>query len=342
MFVQCIRSLSEMQALEGEWNALLARSARNVPFLRYEYQSTWWQTLGGGEWPQGELLIVTARQEDGELIGIAPFFFTQNREGEPALMFIGSIEISDYLDVIAPPDHLAPFLEGVLDCMAQCSTPGWKVLDLYNLVDASPTLPLLQQFARKRGFSFSQEPLQHCPYIALPGDWETYLAGIDKKQRHEIRRKLRRSEEYIMPVHWRIAENGAGLDSEINAFLDLMTHDPEKRAFFERNEKIRPQMFLTAKAAAKAGWLQLAFVEVGGEKAAGYMNFDYENQIWVYNSGFDPKYRELSLGWVLLARLLQWAIEHKRASFDFMRGDEDYKYRFGAVDRRVVRAVLRR
>ena len=342
MFVQCIRSMPEMQALEEEWNALLVRSANSVPFLRYEYQSAWWQTLGGGEWPQGELLIVTGRQDDGQLFGIAPLFFTKNREGNPALMFIGSIEISDYLDVIAPVGQLKLFLEGVLDCLTHTNVPEWEVIDLYNLIDTSPTLPLLQEIAGKRGLSYTQDTLQHCPYIPLPGDWEAYLAGIDKKQRHEIRRKLRRSEEHELLVRWLIAENGDGLEGEIDEFLGLMAFDPEKQAFFERNEKMRRQMFLTAQAAAKAGWLQLAFIEVGGKKAAGYMNFDFGNQIWVYNSGFNPQYRELSLGWVLLARLLQWANENKRAAFDFMRGDEEYKYRFGAVDRRVVRAVLRR
>jgi len=72
------------------------------------------------------------------------------------------------------------------------------------------------------------------------------------------------------------------------------------------------------------------------------MNFDYAGHIWVYNSGIDFRYRDYSPGWVLLGYLLQWANAHKRQAFDFMRGDEDYKYRFGAVDRRVVRAVVRR
>jgi CelD/BcsL family acetyltransferase involved in cellulose biosynthesis len=64
--------------------------------------------------------------------------------------------------------------------------------------------------------------------------------------------------------------------------------------------------------------------------------------MWVYNSGIDPRFSEYSPGWVLLGYLLQWAIDQKRAEFDFMRGDEDYKYRFGAVDRQVVRVLITR
>ena len=79
-----------------------------------------------------------------------------------------------------------------------------------------------------------------------------------------------------------------------------------------------------------------------GEKAAAYFSMNYLERIWVYNSAIDQRFSEDSPGWVLLGYLLQWAIEHQRTEFDFMRGNEDYKYRFGAVDRFVMRAVLTR
>ena len=181
--------------------------------------------------------------------------------------------------------------------------------------------------------------------ITLPGDWEIYLAGIDKKQRHEVRRKMRRAEESEVPVCWYLIDkehpaDEASLDAEIEAFLALMANDPEKERFL--TAKMRQQMHDSIHAAFKAGWLQLSFLEIGGEKAAGYLNFDYAGHIWVYNSGLNFGFRELSPGWVLLGNLLKWANENKRQAFDFMRGDEDYKYRFGGVNRYIVRATIRR
>ena len=177
-----IQNLPEMNALAAEWNDLLAGSASHVPFLRNEYLSTWWQTMGGGEWPQGELCVVVARQE-GQLAGIAPLFFTDNREGEPALMLLGCIEISDYLDLIAPTESLQPFVDGLFDYLGEMGTPAWQVLDLWNFQSTSPTLPALEAAAKRKNWVYTPEQLQHCPYIPLPGDWDTYLAGIDKKQR---------------------------------------------------------------------------------------------------------------------------------------------------------------
>jgi CelD/BcsL family acetyltransferase involved in cellulose biosynthesis len=340
MVIAIIRTLPELISLEKEWNDLLAISASHVPFLRHEYITAWWQGLGGGEWLQGELYVVTARQEQGELIGIAPLFLTDNRDGEPALMLLGSIEISDYLDVIARPEDTPSFIETLLEHLTGDQTLTCNLLDWYNLLESSPTLPALQEAAEKLGWSYSQQPLQHCPYISLPGDWEKYICSIDKKQRHEVRRKMRRAEEYYLPVRWYITQDGATLDRDVDDFLQLMAHDPEKAKFL--TPAMRTQMHSIIQTAYNAGWLQLAFIEVDGEKAAGYLNFDYNNHIWVYNSGLDFRFSELSPGWVLLGYLLEWANEHQREYFDFMRGDEQYKYRFGAIDRRVIRLTVRK
>ncbi len=182
--------------------------------------------------------------------------------------------------------------------------------------------------------------MQHCPYIPIPGDWETYLASIDKKQRHEIRRKMRRAESEFEPTHWYIVQDEAGIVNGIEDFMSMMAQDPAKNNFL--TEAMRTQFRRSALGAFRAGWLQLSFLEIGGEKAAGYLNFDYNNNLWIYNSALNFAYREYSPGWVLLGYLLQWANENKRQHFDFMRGDEDYKYRFGAVDRRVERVIIRR
>ena len=328
---------SDLAPLAADWNKLLDESVTHIPFLRYEYLAAWWATRGGGEWPESELAVVTARQ-DGRLVGIAPLFFARNRDGQPALLLLGSIEISDYLDILALPGDLSVFLSGLMDFIARPAFPDWRLLDWHNLPEASPTLPALQAQAEKRGWMYTQARTYHVPSIPLTGDFETYLAGIDKKQRHEIRRKMRRAGESGHNVRWYIVEDASSLDAEVEAFLDLMADDPEKSAFL--TAPMRKQMHLACRAAFEYGWLQLAFLETNGQKAAGYLNFDYLNRIWVYNSGIDRRFMDLSAGWVLLGHLLEWANENKRTEFDFMRGDEDYKYRFGGVDKFVVRAKV--
>jgi len=321
-----------------EWNTLLSESISDVPFLRYEYLSAWWETRGGGEWEQAELALISARDND-RLIGIAPLFLSEH-DGKQALLLLGSIEISDYLDLIVRADDLPRFLSEGLDFLASDSVLACCSLDWYNLPDSSPTLAALEAEAAKRGWNFKSEPFRPSLSVPLPGDFDEYLMSIDKKQRHEIRRKIRRAEADERDVRWYIVEDEFTLNAEIDDFLALMANDHHKEEFL--TEVMRTQMRASVHAAFKAGWLQLAFLEVDNRKAAGYLNFDYGNRIYVYNSGLDFDYGDLSPGWVLLGYLLQWANENDRAEFDFMRGDEDYKYKFGGVKRDVMRVKVER
>lgn len=327
-----------------EWNSLLTGSVSDTPFLRYEYQRVWWEQRGGGEWARAELVLVSAR-EDEKLIGIAPLFISEY-DGQSALLLIGSIEISDYLDLIVRMDDHAHFVSGLLDFLASdevragSSLPGnWSGLDWYNLPDSSPTLVALKAESTQRGWTHLEEMYRPTPRIALNGDFEEYLGRVEKKQRHEIRRKMRRAEESGRGVRWSISDM-ADVEAEIDSFLGLMEHDQGKAGFL--HDSMRAQMRAVIRAAHENGWLWLAFLEADGQRIAAYLNFDYNNKLWGYNAGVNRAFMELSPGWVLLGYVLQWACENKRTEFDFMRGDEEYKYRFGAVNQYVMRVKLTR
>jgi CelD/BcsL family acetyltransferase involved in cellulose biosynthesis len=333
MKLELIQDLNAFQKLEKDWNDLLSKSASHVPFLRHEYLSCWWQTLGGGEWDKAELFILTGRDRN-QLQGIAPLFLY-----EKTLLFVGSFEISDYLDLIVPPHLSKVFIGSIFDFLQEHSS-DWKTLDLYNLREDSPSIPRIREAAFARDWAYEDEVIQPAPYLSLPGSWQEYLQGLDSKNQHEIERKLRRAEGYFLPLNWYIVEEEDQLDREMDDFLKLMAYNPEKASFL--TDIMKSQLRKTAHAAFQEGWVQLAFLTVGGKKAAGYLNFDYDNRLWIYNSGLNPIFENISPGWVLLSYLIRWAISKGRDSLDFMRGDESYKYRFGGVDQYVVRAQIDR
>lgn len=339
MQMRVVRDEKTFAALAEAWNRLLARAATDVPFLRHEYLQAWWATRGGGEWPGAELWVAVAEAADGELQAVAPLFFDPPGADGPCLRLLGSIEVSDYLDLLAPPGRAAETAQALLQAVADHAPAGWHGLDLYNLPPESPSLPALSEAARGRGWAVEQQPLQICPVIALDGGWETYLSGLDKKQRHELRRKLRRAEEHPAGVAWRLVTEGQAVAEATRTLLDLMALDPAKAAFL--TPAMREHFERTAAAGQAHGWLQLAVLEVGGAPAAAYLNFDYRNRLWVYNSGLDPAHGALSPGWVLLAQLVRWAAENGREAFDFLRGGEDYKLRLGGRPRAVQRLTIR-
>jgi CelD/BcsL family acetyltransferase involved in cellulose biosynthesis len=315
------------------WNALVQQSIADTPFSRYEYLSAWWKTLGGGEWKRADLVLISATEND-QLVGIAPLFIA-DYDGQRALMLIGSIEISDYLDLVVRERDLPRFLSGLMDFLVSSLSESWSALDWYNLPDDSPTLAALKAEAETRGWTHHEEIYRPTPRIALNGSFDDYLASIEKKQRHEIRRKMRRAAESGR-VHFYVVDQGADIEPELESFFHLMVQDPNKANFL--HPAMREHLTATLRAAHEHGYLWLAFLEVDGGKAASTLCFDYKNKLWGYNSGVSFDFKELSPGWVIMAYDIQWCCDNGRYEFDFMRGDEEYKYRMGGVNRFVMRA----
>lgn len=313
--------------LAAEWDDLAGHSMTDTPFQTLAYQQAWWHHL---QPPAGSLHTIAVRDRSGELAAIACFYLIDS-----ILYFNGCTEETDYLDLIAPADLAEVAWSAVFDRLCDPTFPDWTGLDLCNIPAASPTRSILPQIARRSSLSFHEELHEVCPIIPLPATFEDYLSQIDKKQRHEIRRKLRRADAAGAVIR-RIGP-GDDVAQAVDDFLVLLQKStPEKREWL--NDGRRAVFHEVAQAAHEAGMLQLLFAEVDGQKAAGLFNFDYRDRIWVYNSGLDPaSFGHLSLGVVLTARAIEMAIERRRTTFDFLRGAETYKYRFGAQDTKVYR-----
>ena len=337
MDIHIVRDEAGLDLLATEWNSLLPGAVSDVPFLRHEYITTWWSTLGGGEWPAGELCTVVGRGQGGRLVGAAPLFRTLTPGGAPALRFIGSREISDYLDLIVGPEALASFVEEVLTVL---ETEAWESLELDNVLEGSPTLPVVEAAARRRGWATTRQRLKSAPVAGLEGGWEAYLSRLDRKNRHELRRKMRKIESHPagIEVRWtRPTQEGA---AEVDIFLDLMTHDPAKARFL--TPRMREYFRRLAFTGGTHGWLELALMYVGGTPAAGYLIFAYRNRLWIYNSGLDPAFLALSPGWVLLGRVIEAAANAGMEAVDFLRGEETYKIQLGGVPRYLERLQVQR
>jgi len=327
---------SEIQP--SDWDGLLEKSHTNVPFLRYGYLERWWEYRGGGEWSADTQLSIYSAWQDDQLIGIAPLFYTLNPQGYKVLHLLGSVEISDYLDFIARPGSLKGFILAFLEDIYQDAFIDSLIL--VNVPQDSTSLPALSAAAQQIDWGVEIKELSHTPTIQLPSDWDTYLASIDKKQRHEIRRKLRRAQESSEKMTWHILTPSDDIEQGYLQFINLMEQDDNKRIFL--TDTMRVQMRHIMEWAFSEGILQLSFLKLNDQPAAAYYCFDYQDRILVYNSGFDMTFSAYSPGWVLLGLLIQHAISQGKTHFDFMRGNEAYKYRFGATDSFVMQVNLKR
>ena len=323
---------SAFTKLATEWDALAQRSMTNTPFQWLAYQRAWWTHLH----PENSSLHTLAVYDDEQLVAITSFFLLNG-----LLYFNGCVEETDYLDLIAPTDYAEAAWTAVFDHICHNEQfPHWQGLDLCNVPAASPSRTLLPQLAAQRGFSFTESIHEVCPIIQLPDTFDAYLDSLDSKQRREIQRKLRRADG--IGVHIHTVGPDDDLTQAVDDFLRLLEKStPEKKDWL--NPQRRAVFHDTAQAALAAGTLNLMFAEVDGQRGAALFNFDYNGRIWVYNSGLDPyAFSKLSLGWVLSSKAIQGAIENGRSEFDFLRGNEEYKYKFGAEDTTIYRLQVSR
>lgn len=315
------------ETLRTEWNDLVNRSTADCIFSTWEWASAWWQA-----YQPGRLWVVTCRDEEGRLTGIAPWFIAEDPEAGRVLRCIGCIDVTDYLDIITDRDHVGPVLQSLAAFLAE-NTDAFDAISLCNIPENSPTFHEFPHMLQNCGFTTSIKQLEVCPVITLPDSWEAYLEQLNKKQRHEIRRKLRRAADSTDEIDWYTVDETQDLDEQMGIFMRLMAAStPEKAAFLD-DPQHRAFFTQIVPLAAKNGWLHMVFLTVRGQQIAGYLNFDYKGRIMVYNSGLDPvDYGHLSPGIVLLAHDIRHAIEKGRQVYDFLRGDEVYKYRMGAQD----------
>ncbi len=343
MRVEWFNHDSAFEALKPEWNHLLSHSVSDTLFLTWEWQTTWWKHLGSGQ-----LCIITMREDDGTLIGVAPLFCdpapdglaVQRQSFVPTLSLVGCVDVSDYLDVIVAQGHTEQVYSALLDTLGRSDFTSWREVQLCTLPAASPTNSMLKALAEARGYDVEWRLHDVSPRIELPATFDDYLASLDKKQRHEIRRKLRRVEE--AGARWYAVQGLADLDKAVVDYIELhKKSQPDKHQFMDD----RMQAFFAemARVLQQQGWLQLEFLDVNGERAAAVFNFLYANQVLVYNSGYDPdQYGALSPGVALFALSIREAIQAKRSVYDFLRGDEEYKYRFGASNTHVYELHIRK
>ncbi len=313
--------------LEEKWQELLVTCATNHIFLTPQWQKAWWQVFRTDH----ELLLFSVG-ESTELVGIAPMMCQNGR-----LSFIGSSDVCDYMDFIVRQgreDFVFPRFLEYLESLE------WNSIHLESLLPHSPALSYLAPLAQQRGYQVQIEQMDLSPQLFLHSSWEEYLARLKAKDRHELRRKLRRMEQTKAAISYTIVKREQ-LSREMGSFFELFKMCNPKKARFmtDQNREFFKNM---VSSLAEKDYIRLFFMEVGGVRAASCLCFDYNNEVYLYNSAYDPNFAPLSVSLLLKVFCIRDAIDNGKKRFDFLRGGEPYKYDLGGQDVPIYRWVITR
>ena len=318
--------LTSFGQIRPQWQELLGRSAVNNLYITPAWQELWWSAFQDGASLAGFYLT----DDRGDVAAIASL----SRSGD-RYSLVGSSDTFDYNDFIIAKGLEERFYPALLDTIG---ANGGRHLDLFSIGEDSPTLAMLPELARARGYAVDIAEEDVAPRLMLAGTWDEYLSGLSKKDRHELRRKLRRLEGHAN-WRWYCVSDAAAVASRMDDFLDLMRRSDDAKAEFLTDERAAFFRDMAATTAA-AGVLRLFFMEMDGKPVAASLCLDYDDVRMLYNSGHDPEYRYYSVGLLLHSLCLRDALEKGYRCFDFLRGNEPYKYRLGGADHQLYRITL--
>jgi CelD/BcsL family acetyltransferase involved in cellulose biosynthesis len=290
-------------------------------------------------------------------------------------VYFGASYHADYATLLCDPRDLPEVADAICELLEDETRPNpdhpapWDVVDLRRLRRADPATDALAaafgHHEMAEGWTLNIEQEDVCPVATIPaGDMDDYLATLGKKERHEIRRKVHRAEavgpvalvESADPLAPSTAPGAAGR-TDLDQFIDLhqakwgaaglfpdTSGGAASRVFFRRLFELfgRPAEDGSGDADGYAGSLRLSFLTVGDARIGASVHFETADSILYYNAGVDPEHRTLSPGVLMVEGLVRRVLETGRTRLDFLRGNEGYKYEWGAVDEPIQRLLVRR
>jgi len=297
-------------SLAASWDDLHHILRWQSTFLLPGWLKVWWQVFGEGS----ELYLFDVKQGKN-IIGIAPLMVKDDKAS-----FIGSADVCDYMDFVVAPGKERPFFTALLDKLKK---DGIREINLESLRHDSTAMTCLVDLAKSEGYEVTVTRENVSLDLDLLPTWEEYLHTLTPKQRRETGRRFRRLEEEG-DINYRVVENAE--PEALDIFFRLLRKSREDKAAF-MTAQMESFFRSLADTMSEAKLLRFGILEISGKPVAAVMCFDYNDRVYLYNSGYDPEYGYLSVG--LMSKLLSIkdSIERGRKVYDFLKGPEEYKYR---------------
>ena len=352
-------------AISGEtWDRLAAQNPWSTPFSAWAFHRAWWDAYGDNA--HDETLVVCGEGASAEPMAIVPLM--HRHEVEPtdaatrttirhtddlgltavaptakAILF-GASYHSDYATVLGDPAILPAVARAVAAYVAAPVGDAWDVVDLRRLRCQDPAGNQLARALADQGLGeLTVEREDVCPVVTFPQgvDIEGYLSTLGKKERHEIRRKVRRAEA-IGEVR---LTDSTDPQADLELFIDLHQKRWGEKGLFpstKGGDQSRVLVRRLFELFGTDGPFKLTILSVGDRRIGAGLHFETGSDLLYYNAGIDPDARDLSPGVLMIHAYVARALERGIRRMDFLRGDESYKYEWGAVDEPIQRVLLRR
>ena len=333
--VAAVRDETSLARLAAVWDTL----AGEIPFRSATWARNWWRHYQDS---RSRLMVLLVADEQGDILGIAPWFVSRSPRLGRIVRFLGSGEVcSDYLTILADPEHAPAVAARLADWLTGVGAAEWDLLDLTGVERADPAIGRLAKSLAERGHVVDFHDDMSCWRSELPDDWDRFLSTLSKSRRERTRALLRRAIDSGRATVHRVTTHG-----ELERAFDVLVDLHQKR----RQSLSQPGCFASARFTAfhremaaallDSGQLRMLWTELEGRPVSAEYSFVGGDTVYYYQGGFEPQLADERPGWLSFAVSLKLAIEEGYRNYDFLRGDESYKASWRATARPLMRVRI--
>ena len=260
-------------------------------------------------------------------------YFAPLMKNKGEISFISSKDLCDYNNILISKPDISIIQSLIQDIFKDSEI---KKIFLESIPGDSQLFDYFNNLRNELKIEIMNEDVS--PFLVLPNSWEEYLSSLRKKHRHELRRKIRRLEETVEFTSGDIYDSDE-IYNNLDEFIYLLKiSSKEKENFMNENrEKFFKELILNL---SKENKIIYSYLKVENKTVSSSISFYLNDTRYLYNSGFDPKYNYLSVGLLNHAFAIQRSISKRLKIFDFMRGNERYKYELGGIDKLIYSITI--
>jgi len=320
-------SEEEFGRFRVQWNNLLDESASESFFLKWEWCYTFWQTIDR----HSAKLLVLLCHEGAKLVGIAPMYSYQStflRIPVRKVAFLGDRVAGDYMDIIAKPGHESACCRSVLRELRRHGRDRYALIEL----DAVCADSSLYRFAARESASDPYISIVRrfdCPRAILGASYADYVKSLSPSTRYAMRRreqKLGRQFPDHEVINIDLKQRPELLDILFELHRQRWETVKSATTTFYSEFRKRFNAQLLDRLGANEGFF--SYLTIAGKPASMLYVFTYKRNAFFYQNGWTPEFAPLGVGLVNIQHALRCAAENGFLTFDFLRGQEDYKYKF--------------
>ena len=325
MTKKTIECIEDIKTLESIWNKTIEKATTNNVFLTYEWLTCWLQIYA----TDGNQFIICIKENDS-VIALAPLIIVRHNElGVPLrrLQFIG-YRSCDYIDFIIIKDK-EECMELIFEYVNK-NNHKWDYGEFLHLSEESDNLDYIRKtlISRNQWFKLRKDCIS--PFIMIQSDIETFLKHKKSGLRYDLKKGEKDLENLGKLAFSKITNQKDALN-ELPTFFDLLSKREElvgRQGTHQSKKELQEIFKLYIADDNMWGSINFCKLSIDNKSIAYHFGFEYNKKLYFYKPTFDIIYLRQSPGKLLIKKLIEYAYENDFDEFDFLRGDEPYKFQW--------------